>query len=128
MQHIVRNTALEDIHAGKSPVSRTGNFSDVTVIDADGRRIPWPEVSHFDYEAMHDLMRQIVDRLYTFHVKAGDPYFQAVIERWIPLALGWDTPKLDAGFMKGIEARRASGDDDASPNSGDQSKQPDALL
>ena len=42
----VRNSKLEDIHAGLTPVTRTGEHSDVTVIDADGRRIPWPEVPH----------------------------------------------------------------------------------
>ena len=94
-----RNTELENIHAGKVPVSRTGDFSDVTVVDADGRRIPWPEVSHFDDEAMRDLMRQIVDRVYTFQVMAGDPDFQDSIERWIPVALRWDAPKLDEDFM-----------------------------
>ena len=41
-----RNSKLEDIHAGRTPVTRTGDYSDVTVIDADGRRVPWPEVSH----------------------------------------------------------------------------------
>ena len=107
----VRNTGIEDIHAGKSPVSRTGDFSDVTVVDADGRRSPWPEVSHFDDEVMGDLMRQIVDRLYTFHVKSGDPDFQAILERWMPAALGSDVPKLDAGFMRAIDARRAAGDE-----------------
>ena len=50
---------------------RTRDYSDVTVIDADGRRIPWPEVSHFDDDAMHGLMRQIVHCLYTLQVKAG---------------------------------------------------------
>ena len=40
-----RNTILKDIHGGIEPVSHTGDFSDVVVIDANGRRIPWPEVS-----------------------------------------------------------------------------------
>ena len=35
----VRNTKLEDIHAGIVPVTRTGDSSDVTVIGANGRRI-----------------------------------------------------------------------------------------
>ncbi len=64
----VRNTKLEDIHAGIVPVSRTGDYSDVVVVGADGNRIPWPRVSHFDDDAMRDLMRQVVNRLYTFHV------------------------------------------------------------
>ena len=62
----VRNTMIEDIHAGLVPVTRTGDYSDVTVIDADGRRIPWTEVSHFDDETMRAPMRQVVDRLYTY--------------------------------------------------------------
>ncbi|MYE00763.1 MAG: hypothetical protein F4Y03_05705 [Alphaproteobacteria bacterium] len=37
----VRHTKLEDIHAGLVPVTRTGDASDATVIDAEGRRIPW---------------------------------------------------------------------------------------
>ena len=36
----VRNTRLESIHASLLPITRTGDYSDVTVIDADGRRIP----------------------------------------------------------------------------------------
>lgn len=38
-QQCMRNTALEDIHAGTAPVTRTGDYSDVTVVDAEGRRI-----------------------------------------------------------------------------------------
>ena len=60
----VRNTILEDIHAGLTPVTRTGDYSDVMVIDADGRNIPWPEVSQFDDDTMRDLMRQVVNRVY----------------------------------------------------------------
>ncbi|MBF0341541.1 MAG: hypothetical protein HQL95_11360 [Magnetococcales bacterium] len=48
----VRNTQLEALHAGRVPVSRTGDFSDLRVIDADGNEIPWPEVSHLDDDEM----------------------------------------------------------------------------
>ena len=89
----VRNTRIEAIHVGVAPVSRRGDFSDVTVVDADGRRIPWPEVSHFDDGEIKDLMRQIVNRLYTFHAKAGDPDFQCILDRWMPVARGWDEPE-----------------------------------
>jgi len=95
----VRNTKLEDIHAGVVPVSKTGDFSDVMVVDADGREIPWTEVSHFDDDTMHDLMRQIVNRLYTFQLKTDDPHFQKLIDRWFPAARKWDDPELDEFFM-----------------------------
>jgi hypothetical protein len=42
----VRKTMIEDIHAGVVPVSKTGDYSDVVVVDATGRKIPWAEVSH----------------------------------------------------------------------------------
>ena len=95
----VRNTKLEDIHAGLVPVTRTGDYSDVTVIDADGRRIPWPDVSHFDDDAMRDLMRQVVDRLYTFQIRAEEPGFLERIGRWMQAASRWDDPKLDDSFL-----------------------------
>jgi len=36
----VRNSILEDLHEGPGPVTRTGDYSDVEVLDADGTRIP----------------------------------------------------------------------------------------
>ena len=53
----VRNTILEDFHAGIHTVTHTGDFSDVVVIDANGRRIPWPKVAHIELDEMRELMR-----------------------------------------------------------------------
>ena len=91
----VRNTQLETLHAGLGPVTRTGDYSDVFVTDADGRRIPWTDVSHIDEDEMRDLMRNIVNRLYTFHLCADDPKLQAQIERWMGAASKWDQPEID---------------------------------
>lgn len=33
----VRNTMLEELQAGRTPITRTGDYSDIRVIDADGR-------------------------------------------------------------------------------------------
>ena len=95
----VRNTMIEDIHAGLVPVTKTGDYSDVTVIDADGRRIPWPDVSHIDDDAMRDLMRQVVNRLYTFQLKAEEPGFLERVSRWMDVANRWDDPKLDDALL-----------------------------
>ena len=37
----VGNTGIEDLHAGTVLVTHTGDFSDVFVTDADGRRMAW---------------------------------------------------------------------------------------
>lgn len=91
----VRNSMLEDLHAGLVPVTKTGDYSDVFVIDADGNRIPWVTVSRFDDDEMRDLMRQVVNRLYTFQTCFGEPQFQAVIDKWLGVARNWDEPVLD---------------------------------
>ena len=102
----VRNTKLEDLHAGLVPVTNTGDFSDVTVIDGDGRQIPWNDVSHVDDDAMRDLMRQIVDRVYTFQVKPEDPALLKVIDRWSSVAAAWDEPRLDAVLLNEMQLAR----------------------
>ena len=102
----VRNTFLEDLHAGRVPVSKAGDYSDVKVVDANGE-IPWAEVSRLDDDEMKRLMKQIVDRLYTFFLKADDPYFQEAIHRWAAVAQKWDPPELDQTFLQMIEQRKA---------------------
>ena len=98
----VRNTRLENIHAGIHPITRTGDYSDVVVIDADGREIPWPRVSHFDDDEMRDLMREIVNRLYTFEMLLEVPGYLQSISIWIRLAKKWDDPELDDDLMTGV--------------------------
>ncbi len=95
----VRNTKREDLYAGIAPVSKTGEYSDVVVIDAERRKIPWTEVSHLDDETMRTLMRQIVNRLYTFHLMADDPGLRETIDRWAAAAGTWDDPEIDQGLL-----------------------------
>jgi hypothetical protein len=102
----VRNTHLEAIHAGKVPITRTGDWSDVTVVDAEGNRIPWTEVSHISDDEMKSLMRDIVNRLYTFHLCADDPKLQAEIERWMAVARKWDAPEIDPRMIGGKVEQR----------------------
>ncbi len=101
-QQCVRNTALENIHAGTGPVTRTGDYSDVTVVDAEGRRIPWPEVSHFGDDDMRALMREIVDNLYTFMLLSREPGFLEQAGIWMLSARRWDEPKIVEPFLPGF--------------------------
>ncbi len=104
-----RNTPIEDFHDRTAPVSHTGDFSDVVVIDADGRRIPWPEVSHISQDEMRDLMRKVVNQLYTCQLYAGDPDFFGILS-WAAAEAGpWDEPQLDEGMLKSMESRRKRG-------------------
>ena len=63
---------MEDLHAGKFPVTKTGDFSDVKVIDGEGHEIPWNELSRFDDAGMKKLMKQVVSRIYTYFLLSDD--------------------------------------------------------
>ncbi len=96
----VRHVAA-DIHAGIEPVSHTGDFTDVVVNDANGRRIPWREVSLIRNEEMGRLMRQVVNRLYTFQAKADDLHFVGMMDAALAEAWRWDEPELDEILLSG---------------------------
>jgi hypothetical protein len=97
----VRNTQLETLHDGLTPVTRTGGYSDVSVHDADGRRIPWSEVSRIDENEMRALMQEIANRLYTFHICADEPGLRVEIDRWMAVASRWDEPDIDHRMIAG---------------------------
>ena len=86
-------TEIENIHAGKSPVTKTGDYSDVKVIDAEGREIPWNEVSRISNDEMKGLMKQVVNRLYTFFIQGEDTRFQKQAEYFERVSEAWDAPE-----------------------------------
>jgi hypothetical protein len=60
----VRNTCIEDIHAGIEPHSPAGDFSDVKAVTPAGE-IPWSRLSRMRNDEMREFMKRVVDRLYT---------------------------------------------------------------
>ncbi|PZO86749.1 MAG: hypothetical protein DI626_05670 [Micavibrio aeruginosavorus] len=102
----VRNTFLEDLHSGPMPISKTGDYSDVKVIDAEGNEIPWNQVSRLNNAEMKQLMKQVVNRLYTFNALADNADLQKGIEGFKPMAYEWDEPELDEFFTLLTTAKR----------------------
>ena len=96
----IRNTRLEDLNAGVQPVTLTGDYSDVHVIDGTGQTIPWHQVSHIDDLQMAALMREVVNRLYTFHMRRDEPSFRDHLDRWMSASNKWDNPVLDTAFLE----------------------------
>jgi len=65
---VLRASAIrffEDLHAGSSPSSPSGDYSDVSVSSPYGV-IPWSEVSRLNDDEMKRLMIEVVDRTYRF--------------------------------------------------------------
>ena len=79
--HCVRNSYLEDLHAGIFPSSQTGDYTDVKVVSPSGE-IAWNRLGRISDEEMQRLSADIVNRLYTFLfylLSSGEP------DRGIPL-------------------------------------------
>ena len=97
--HCMRNTRLEDLHAGVYPDSATGDYTDVKVVSPYGE-IPWDKASRISDAEMRSLMRQCVNRVYTYllHLETSKGF---------KMDCRWDPPELDPEMMKDIEAIRA---------------------
>jgi len=58
----VRNTELENLHAGITPSSKTGDYSDVKVVTPYGE-IPWDNLSRISDVEMRVLMLDVEQSL-----------------------------------------------------------------
>jgi hypothetical protein len=91
-----RNSVLEDLHAGTSPSSAAGDYSDVVVNSPYGT-IPWSKVSRLNDDEMKQLMIDVVDRTYEivhelFDERAGGALLLGLTQR-DPVP-HWNAPKL----------------------------------
>ena len=89
----VRNTCIEEIHAGIAPHSPSSDYSDVKVVTPVGE-IPWPRVSRIRDDEMRAFMKQVVDRLYTVLLRLDDAEFVERIDHYARrMTRAWDPPK-----------------------------------
>src|SRR5271154_795586 len=101
----VRRGYLEKLHAGITPVSRTGDYSDVKVVDAEGREIPWNQVSRINQDEMKTLMTGVVNRVHTFLARTlfsetEDQAFHLALDRAAaPWTRTWDEPQYPPDFL-----------------------------
>jgi len=95
----VRNTFLEDLHSGTAAASNTGDYSDVKVVTPYGE-IPWQQLSRISDEEMKRLMKEIVNKVYTFLSRQDDPAFnRAFMELGNRYAVRWDEPDRVRDFV-----------------------------
>ncbi len=96
----VRNTFLEDLHAGKTPVSKAGDYSDVKVVTPD-REIPWNELSRIDQDEMKKFMQEVVNKLYTVLMSLeNDEAMHIVFDKGNDFTHHWDEPHFLPNFLK----------------------------
>lgn len=97
------DSRLGRLKDGLGPVTRTGDYSDVVVVDADGRIIPWQRVARLDAEEMRRTRREIVDRLYTYLRNMESPEMLALGGHRREETSEWDRPRENATLKKQME-------------------------
>jgi hypothetical protein len=88
---------------GQCPVTRTGDYSDVVVVDADGRIIPWRRAARLDAKEMRRTRREIVDKLFTFLLNMQETELEALRDHRRSETSNWDSPREDVGLRKQME-------------------------
>ena len=99
----VADSKLGEFGEGQRPVTRTGDYSDVAVVDADGRIIPWQRVARLDGTEMERTMREIVDRLYTFLRNMDDAELTMLRAHRQDETSQWHRPREEPGLKKQLE-------------------------
>ena len=99
----VADSKLGEFKEGLCPVTRTGDYSDVVVVDADGRIVPWQRVARFDASEMRQTRREIVDKLYTFLLNWEEAELVALRDHRRGETSEWDRPREDPGLKKQME-------------------------
>lgn len=102
----VRNTSIEDIHAGLTPITRTGDYTDVKIIDGDGREIPWNDASRISQDEMKQFMKNVVNRLYTFDKLIQTPDFIRALAPFESSVHQWDDPAMDQSILSLLESQK----------------------
>ncbi|MBX3164674.1 MAG: hypothetical protein KF900_09340 [Bacteroidetes bacterium] len=98
----VRNTKVEDLHAGIFPKTRTGDYSDVKVVTPFGE-IAWTEVSRISDKEMRVLMLDIeksihnaLDKLLKLEKQLGSAKdFEKFLKISLYNSATWDLPESE---------------------------------
>ncbi|MGC4251407.1 MAG: hypothetical protein QM605_08075 [Sphingobium sp.] len=99
VEQCVRNTGLEDLHAGIFPSSKTGDYSDVKIVSPYGE-IPWTSLSRLSDEEMKALMIEVTNKVFTFLTYTEDLLVLSGAARW-------NRPELDPRMVRWARRRAA---------------------
>lgn len=102
-QACVRNSSIEDLHAGKVARSETGDYSDVRVVTPHGD-IAWNELSRISDDEMKRLMKEVVNKIYTVLASLDNAEFMAALNNWGDRnTAAWGEPELLPNFVLGAK-------------------------
>jgi len=90
----VRNTSIENIHAGRAVRSKAGDYSDVTVVTPYGE-IPWTDVSRISQDEMKTFNKEVVNKIFTVLIMLGRGCEMKEGPNAFYAPHNWDMPEID---------------------------------
>ena len=99
----VADSKLGELGEGEGPATKAGDYSDVVVVGAEGRIIPWQRVARFDAAEMVRMRREIVDKLFTFVLNFEEPELEALRDHRRDETSKWHRPREDSALNKQME-------------------------
>lgn len=96
------NTSLENIHAGHYPISKTGDYSDVRVVDGIGNEITWNDLSRISDAEMRVFNKQVVNNIFSMLFLLKDITLLGPILNRATLPPKWDYAELDNALIKAV--------------------------
>ncbi len=100
----VRNTSIENIHAGASPDAVNDDYSNV-FIGTEESRVPWDNASRITDVEMKAFMIEVTNKIYTVLMNLDDEEFiQKFEDRARRSTIGWNKPKYLGSWFKKKES------------------------
>ena len=87
----------QPLHSGHSPVSHTGDYTDVVITDAKGRQMAWSQVCRVSSGEREKMMRDVADVLYEFLLNIETETYAKRLEAAYHDSIRWKTADAFSG-------------------------------
>ena len=77
------------LHSGRDPVSRTGDYTDVVVTDAKGRKMAWNQACRVSYREREKMMEDVAEGIYDFLVNIETETYAKRLEDAYRASVHW---------------------------------------
>lgn len=84
----------QPLHNGKQPLSKTGDYTDVFITDADGRRIIWCQACRVSAVEKTMIIEDVVSGIYDFLLNMESDAFGRRLEEAYKASKDWKGPRL----------------------------------
>ena len=85
----LNNHFRQPLHSGHDPVSRTGDYTDVMITDAKGRRMPWCQVSRVSSLERKKMMEDVANAIYDFLLNIETENYAGRLEDAYHASIRW---------------------------------------